>query len=165
MAVAGVVAVVGRERIGSGGELGAAVSGVHHLVADEDAGFRGEGGAEGGEDGDAVGVGPVVSVGEIREWVNEVFCCCDDGAFISMEWGKLEGLQDAAHPIDVGAVHGVRIEEVVHLEVDVSVLKELRGGLRPECFSGLLDDFGAVLAYTLQMRVGGQKLDDEPAWV
>ena len=88
--------------------------------------------AEGGENGDAVGVGPVVSIGEIREWVNEVLCRCDDGAFISMEWGKLEGLQDAAHPIDVGTVHGVRVEEIVHLEVDVSVLKELRGSLRPE---------------------------------
>lgn len=72
-----------------------------------------------------------------------------------MEWGKLEGLQDTAHLIDVGSVNGVRVEEIVHLEVDVSVLKELRGSLRPEFFSGLLDDFGAVLANTLQMRVGG----------
>lgn len=73
MAITGVVAVVGRERIGSGGELCAAVSGVHHLVADKDARFGGEGGAEGGENGDAVGVGPVMSVGEIKEWVNKGF--------------------------------------------------------------------------------------------
>ena len=64
MAVAGVVAVVCGKRRRRGGEGGIAERGVHYLIADEDArgGWGGgDGCAEGGEDLDAVGIGPVVS--------------------------------------------------------------------------------------------------------
>lgn len=61
VAVPRVVAVVCWEGGGGGREGGKAEGGVHDLVADEDAGLGGEGGAEGGEDVNAVDVGPVVS--------------------------------------------------------------------------------------------------------
>lgn len=68
VAVAGVVAVVGRQRVRGGRERGTAERGVHDLIGDEEAGgalavrMGGHGGGELGEDGDAVGVGPVVAV-------------------------------------------------------------------------------------------------------
>ena len=60
--VAGVVSVVGWERVGSGDKFWASEGGVHDLVADEDAGLGGHAGADGGENLHTVIVGPVMSV-------------------------------------------------------------------------------------------------------
>lgn len=60
--IAGVVSVVGWERVGSGDEFWASEGGVHDLVADEDAGLGGHAGADGGENLHTVIVGPVMSV-------------------------------------------------------------------------------------------------------
>ena len=64
MAVARVIAVVGKERWRGALQLGRAPCGVHDLVTYQDARFGGRHAlADGGKDSDAVFVGPVVSDG------------------------------------------------------------------------------------------------------
>lgn len=163
MAVPRIVPVVGQQRGRRGLELRAPGGGVHDLVADEDAGMGGHGGADGGEDLDAVGVGPVVSgflLGTMSVFVRGV-CVLLVG--VCVEWsgdffrargsGKGEGLQDVAEPVDLGTLHGVGVEEIVFHELD-SALGESGG-----CFFGP----GALFR---SLEYGAAVLDDElQAWV